>query len=48
MTAFVGEGDESAGAVELGDVDADIVESIGTLAIRLVAAGTEDGTELSL
>ena len=44
MTAFVGEGDEGAG----GTVGADIVESIGTLAIRLVAAGTEDGTELSL
>ena len=42
MAAFVGEGDEGAGAVELGNVGADIVESIGTLAIRLVAAGTED------
>ena len=42
VTAFVGEGDEGAGAVELGTVGSDIVESIGTLAIRLVAAGTED------
>ena len=40
VTAIVQE-DEGA-AVEPSDVVADIVESIGILAIRLVAAGTED------
>ena len=44
VTAFVqgDEGDEGAAVELMGDVAADIVESIDTLAIRLVAAGTED------
>jgi len=41
VTAFV-QGDEGAAAVELGNVAADVVESLGTLPIRLVAAGTGD------
>ena len=41
VTAFV-QGDEGAADVELGNVAADVVESLGTLPIRLVAAGTGD------
>ena len=41
VTAFV-QGDEDAAVELIADVAADIVESIDTLAIRLVAAGTED------
>ena len=41
VTVFV-QGDEDAAVELIGDVAADIVESIGTLAVRLVAAGTED------
>jgi len=41
VTAFL-QGDEDAAVELIADVAADIVESIDTLAIRLVAAGTED------